>query len=409
MKIPFCLPLIDNDVNLEVLSCLNETGWLTTGPKVKLLEDEITELCQTSSTICVNSWTSGMLLLIRWLDLDEEDEIIVPTYTYAASAFSVINSRVKCVFVDVNSDFTINIDEVEKVITKNTKAIMPVDLGGLPIDYIALNSLLSKERVVSKFHPKTDFQKKIGRPIVISDAAHSIGSLIDGLPTPLFSDFSVFSFHSVKNITTGEGGAITFKIFNKEEDNLILSELKLLSLNGQNKTAFQKNALGGWKYDITTNGLKVNMPDINAAIGLAQIKKYKHVLLPEREEIFLKYNSILSQCSWAILPTFSVDNRKSSCHLYQLRIKGFEEQERDELISRLASLDIGVNVHYIPLPMLSYFKGIGLDILNYPSSYELYKNEISLPIYNNLSLDSVKFVCSNLVEIVNEIIGENEY
>ena len=409
MKIPFCLPLIDKDVNHEVLSCLNETGWLTTGPKVKLFEDEITELCQTSSTICVNSWTSGMLLLIRWLGLDEEDEIIVPTYTYAASAFSVINSRVKCVFVDVNSDFTITIDEVEKVITKNTKAIMPVDLGGLPIDYIALNSLLSKESVVSKFHPKTDFQKKIGRPIVISDAAHSIGSLIDGLPTPLFSDFSVFSFHSVKNITTGEGGAITFKIFNKEEDNLILSELKLLSLNGQNKTAFQKNALGGWKYDITTNGLKVNMPDINAAIGLAQIKKYKHVLLPEREEIFLKYNSILSQCSWAILPTFSVDNRKSSCHLYQLRIKGFEEQERDELISRLASLDIGVNVHYIPLPMLSYFKGIGLDILNYPSSYELYKNEISLPIYNNLSLDSVKFVCSNLVEIVNEIIGENEY
>jgi len=404
MKIPFCLPLINKDVETEVLSCLNQTGWLTTGPKVKELEDEITALCKTSSTICVNSWTSGMLLLIRWLDLDDDDEIIVPSYTYAASAFSVINSRVKCVFVDVNSDFTINIDEVEKAITEKTKAIMPVDLGGLPVDYIALNTLLNKESVRNKFNPKTDFQRKIGRPIVLSDAAHSIGSLIDGVPTPLFSDFSVFSFHSVKNITTGEGGAITFKIFNEEQDGLILKELRLLSLNGQNKTAFQKNALGGWKYDITTNGLKVNMPDINAAIGLAQIKKYKNVLLPEREQIFLKYNSILSQYSWAILPTFSAGDRKSSCHLYQLRIKGFEEDERDGLISRLASLDIGVNVHYIPLPMLSYFKGIGLDIGDYPSSYNLYKNEISLPIYNNLSLDSVQHVCLKLIEIVNEII-----
>ena len=405
MKIPFCLPLIDKDVNEEVFSCLNETGWLTTGPKVKDLEDEITELCQTSSTICVNSWTSGMLLLIRWLDLDEDDEVIVPTYTYAASAFAVINSNVKCVFVDVNNDFTINIDEIEKAITKKTKAIMPVDLGGLPVDYIALNSLLSKESVRSKFNPKTDFQRKIGRPIVISDAAHSIGSLIDGVPTPLFSDFSVFSFHSVKNITTGEGGAITFKLFKKEEDNLILKELKLLSLNGQSKTAFEKNSIGGWKYDITTNGLKVNMADINAAIGLAQIKKYQNILLPEREKIFLKYNSILCQNTWAILPKFNLDGRKSSCHLYQLRIEGFEEEQRDELISRLSLLEIGVNVHYIPLPMMTYFKNNGLNIKDFPVSYNLYKNEISLPIYNNLSLDSVEYVCSNLVKIVNEIIG----
>lgn len=405
MKIPFCLPLIDKDVNKEVQSCLYETGWLTTGPKVKFFEDEITKLCQTNSTICVNSWTSGMLLLIRWLELDENDEIIVPTYTYAATALSVINSHVKCVFVDVNSDFTIDIDKVEEAITEKTKAIMPVDLGGLPVDYIKLKSILNKESIRRKFNPKTDFQKKIGRPVVISDAAHSIGSLIDGLPTPLFSDFSVFSFHSVKNITTGEGGAITFKIFNdNEEDQLILKELRLLSLNGQSKTAFEKNSIGGWKYDITTNGLKVNMPDINAAIGLAQIKKYKSVLLPEREKIFLKYNSIFSKFPWAILPTFSVNNRKSSCHLYQLRIDGFEEQQRDELISRLACMNIGVNVHYIPLPMLSYFKSIGLDIKDFPTSYALYKNEVSLPIYNNLSHQSVEYVATKLIEIVNDLI-----
>lgn len=403
MHIPFSLPLIDDEVKHEIQSCLNETGWLTTGPKVKLLEDEITGLCQTNSTICVNSWTSGMLLLIKWLDLDEDDEIIVPVYTYAASALSVINSNVKCVFVDVNNDFTINIDELEKKITEKTKAIMPVDLGGLPADYISLNSLLNKESVRCKFNPKTDFQRKMGRPIIISDAAHSIGSLIDGIPTPLFSDFSVFSFHSVKNITTGEGGAITFKIFNELEDSLILKELRLLSLNGQNKTAFEKNSLGGWKYDISTNGLKVNMPDINAAIGLAQIKKYKSDLLPEREQIFLKYNSILSKYSWAILPTYITNNRKSSCHLYQLRIKNFEEKQRDELITRLAAKFIAVNVHYIPLPMLSYFKSLRLDIKDFPSSYILYKNEISLPIYNNLSMESVEYVCENLIEIVNEL------
>jgi len=403
MKIPFCLPLINKDVEFEVLSCLNETGWLTSGPKVKELENEISSLCQTNSTICVNSWTSGMLLLIRWLELDEDDEIIVPAYTYAASALAVINSNVKCVLVDVNDDFTINIDAIEKAITTKTKVIMPVDLGGLPADYLGIKNLLIKDSVKLKFNPKNEFQKKIGRPIIISDAAHSIGSLIGDIPTPLFTDFSIYSFHSVKNITTGEGGAITFKIFNEKEDNKILDELKLLSLNGQNKSAFQKNAIGGWKYDIITNGLKVNMPDINASIGLAQIKIYKHILLPEREQIFLKYNSILSKYSWAILPPFNINNRKSSCHLYQLRIKGFKEENRDELISRLASLDIGVNVHYIPLPMLSYFKSIGLDIKDYPSTYDLYKNEISLPIYNNLSLDSVQYVCLKLIEIVNDI------
>ncbi|MDB4410306.1 DegT/DnrJ/EryC1/StrS family aminotransferase [bacterium] len=404
MKIPFCLPLIDKDVNDEVLSCLNQTGWLTTGPKVKDFECEITRLCQTHSTICVNSWTSGVMLLIKWLGLDEEDEIIVPAYTYAATALAVINSRVKCVVVDVNSDCTIDIGEIENAITENTKAVMPVDLGGLPADYVALNDLLNKESVRTKFTAKTDFQAQIGRPVIISDAAHSIGSVIEGLPTPLFADFSVFSFHSVKNITTGEGGAITYKIFDEIRDGLILKELRLLALNGQNKSAFEKNSIGGWKYDIITNGLKVNMPDINAAIGLAQIRKYERILLPEREKIFLKYSSILSTYSWAILPKFEVGNRQSSCHLYQLRIKGFEEKQRDELIERLAGLGIGVNVHYIPLPMLSYFKGMQLAIKDFPSSYKLFRNEISLPIYNNLSVESIEYVCRKLVEMVHKVI-----
>ena len=275
MKIPFCLPYIDKDIHSEIDSCLNITGWLTTGPKVLEFENEITKLCKTNSTICVNSWTSGLQLLIRWLDYDKDDEIIVPTYTYAASALAIINSNVKCVFVDVNSDFTIDINKVENAITEKTKAILPVDIGGLPADYIKLNNLLKSDKIKRKFKPKTKFQQLIGRPLIISDAAHSIGSQINNIPTSLYSDFTIFSFHSVKNITTGEGGAITFKIFNKKEDNLILNELKLLSLNGQTKSAFEKNTIGGWRYDIITNGLKVNMPDINAAIGLSHIKKYK--------------------------------------------------------------------------------------------------------------------------------------
>lgn len=404
MKIPFCLPLIDEDVNQEVNSCLNNSGWLTTGPKVKLLENEISALCGTDFTICVNSWTSGMMLLIKWLELDSDDEIIIPSYTYAASALAVINSNVKCVMVDVNDNFTIDIQKVEKAITPNTKAIMPVDIGGYPADYIALKSLLNSKKVIEKFEPKTKFQKKIGRPIIISDAAHSIGSKINGYPTPTYTDFSVLSFHSVKNITTGEGGAITFKKFDFfEKDNNILEELRLLSLNGQNKSAFEKNISGGWRYDIVTNGLKVNMPDINASIGLAQIRKYKDILLPERKKLFLTYNSFLSNHPWAIIPLSSDNNRESSYHLYQLRIKNFDEIKRNYLIVQMESRGIGVNVHYIPLPMLSYFKNTGFKITEYQESFNLYENEISLPIYNGLSLESIKFICENLVEIVEKI------
>lgn len=408
INVPFCLPFINEDIEKEVYSCLNETGWLTTGPKVREFENEIAKLCNTKSVICVNSWTSGMLLLLKWLKLDMTDEVIVPVYTYAASALSVINSNIKCIYVDVNEDYTINIDCVRNAITKNTKAIMPVDLGGMPADYENLFNLVNSDYVRSIFNPKTDFQKKLGRPIIISDAAHSIGSTINKKPTPLFSDFSIFSFHSVKNITTGEGGAITYKKLSDIDDDKIINELRLLSLNGQSKSAFEKNSLGGWKYDIKTNGLKVNMPDINASIGLAQIKIYKDKLLPERELIFKKYNYFFKDCEWAITPKIHIGRRKSSCHLYQLRIKDFNEIKRDMLIDKLSNLNIGVNVHYLPLPMLSYFKEAGLNIKDFPSSYDLYKNEISLPIYNNLSIESVEYVCEKLIKIVNEI-NQNEH
>lgn len=404
MKIPFSLPLIDSLVEKEILSTLYETGWITSGPKTKEFEEKITELCETNFTVCVNSWTSGALLLFRWLGLGPDDEVIVPTYTYAATALSVINSGVKCVYVDVKDDFTIDIEAVASKINKNTKAIMPVDLGGFPADYKKLKNLLESEKIKSIFNPTSDFQKVIGRPLIIADAAHSIGALIDGVPASNFADFSIFSFHSVKNITTGEGGAITYKIFDKEQDLEIYKQLKVLSLNGQTKTAFEKNQPGAWKYDIVDCGIKVNLPDINAAIGLAQIKRYKDELLVEREKIFEYYNSFFKDKSWAILPPTEMDGRKSSFHIYLLRINGFDENDRDAIITNLGHSGIGVNVHYIPLPMLTYFKNIGLKIENYKNSFKLYQNEITLPVYNGLKHDDLKLICEKLSEEVEKIM-----
>lgn len=407
-NIPFSLPCIDEDVQKEIHSCLTETGWLTTGPKTKEFEEEISKISETNHTLCVNSWTSAALLLIRWLDLSEDDEIIIPAYTYAATALSVLNSRVKCVMVDIDDDFLIDINKIEKAITSKTKAIMPVDLGGMPVDYPKLKEMLESKAVKSLYSPNTAFQARLGRPVIISDAAHSIGSQIKNRATSIYPDFTIYSFHSVKNITTGEGGAITFKIFSEKEDLQIIQELRLLSLNGQNKSAFEKNNIGGWRYDILTNGLKVNMPDLNASIGLAQIRKYKSELLPERESIFRRYNKNLSKQNWAILPKSQIEERSTSYHLYQLRIKGLSENQRNMVISKLAEKGINANVHYIPLPLLSYFKNIGYNMEDYPNSLNNYVNEISLPLYNKLKLNDVDYICSNLIHIVNELFSRKD-
>lgn len=401
MKIPFCLPLIDQDVINSVNYCLTETGWLTSGPIVKDFEENISKLCQTSYTVAVNSWTSGALLLLKLLELTPEDEVIVPNYTYAATALSVINHGAKCILVDVNEDFTINIEDMKSKLSKNTKAILAVDLGGLPADYISIKNTLNQIYPSSVgYKSNNQVQKLFKRPIIISDAAHSLGSTINNIPTTRYVDFSIFSFHSVKNITTGEGGAITLNLGNKEIEEKIYKELKLLSLNGQTKTALEKTNSGSWKYDIITNGLKVNMPDINAAIGLSQAKRYLNSLLPERRSIFSLYNQMFAEKDWAILPHIEIDNRKSSCHLYTLRIKGYTEHHRNLLINHLNSENIGTNVHYKPLSELSYFKSLGFDSEDYNTSMELYKNEISLPIYNGLTKEEVIHVSKEIIKYV---------
>jgi len=401
MKIPFSLPYIDKSVVDEVNDSLINTGWLTSGPKVREFENELKKITSSKTAICVNSWTSGALLILRWFGVGEGDEVIIPSYTYSATALCVLNMGAKPVMVDVNDDFTIDPIKAKEAITTKTKVIIPVDIAGWPCDYNSLYEVIKSKEVLNLFNPKGENQKKLNRILLLSDAAHSIGAIYNSKPIGLVSDITVFSFHSVKNITCGEGGAIILNLplnFDNQYE-----RLKALSLNGQNKSAFQKNQIGGWKYDIIDQGLKVNMPDICAAIGLAQSKIYLEKLLPERKKIFKYYNNFFKDFNWAITPISRTNDRESSYHLYTLRINGITENQRDRMINYISNKGVGVNVHYIPMPMLTYFKKTGYNINDYPNTYKLYSNEITLPVYNNLGKEQVDFVCNTVTEAYKEL------
>ena len=286
MSIPFCLPLIDDDVIAEVNDVFKNTGWITSGPKVLELENEIQTLTNADKSICVNSWTSGAMLILRWFGVGPGDEVIIPSYTYAATALCVMNMGAKPVMVDILDDFTIDTSKLKQAINTKTKVVMPVDIGGWPADYDSIMEIISSDVIRKKFRPNSKNQKKLNRVLVISDAAHSLGAKYKSKNIGSVTDITIFSFHSVKNITTGEGGAICLKLPNSFDSEEEYKFLKALSLNGQNKSAFDKNKIGGWRYDIIDQGLKINMTDVNAAIGLAQIRKYKSKLLLERKTIF---------------------------------------------------------------------------------------------------------------------------
>ena len=447
-KVPFSLPLIDDAVQAEVNDCLTNTGWLTTGPKVRQLEEEVKKLCGAKAALCVNSWTSGAMLMLRWFDIGPGDEVIIPAYTYSATALCVMNIGAKPVMVDVGDDFNIALKNIRAAITSKTKAILPVDVGGYPCDYDRIMELVNEvfepsgetgsetsgtkvkrhrkplfllrenfssngtavsEKIAPKvqFKAKSERQKKLGRPLVLADAAHSIGALYKGRPAGTLADVTVFSLHSVKNITTGEGGCICLNLPHPFDNQAEYQFLKAFALNGQTKSAFEKNQPGAWRYDIIAQGLKVNMPDICAAIGLAQIRKYESELLPERKRIFTQYNEAFSQYDWAILPPFEQGDTVSSCHLYMLRITGIGEEERDEIIRLISEKGVGVNVHYIPMAMLTLFINKGYDIADYPNTYRLYANEISLPIYNGLTEEQVAYVIEAVVDGVEKVMARS--
>ena len=404
MPIPFSLPLIDDDVIAEVNDALTGTGWLTTGPKVRQLEAEISAITGTP-VLCVNSWTSGAMLMLHWFGVGPGDEVIIPAYTYSATALCAMNLGATVVMVDVDDDFTISAANIRAAITPRTKAVIPVDMAGWPADYDAIKAVLAEPAVVSQFTASTERQARLGRILLISDAAHSIGSTYKGQPNGQQADAAIFSLHSVKNITTGEGGAICINLpapFDNDAEYLFL---RAFALNGQTKSAFEKNQPGAWRYDIIDQGMKVNMPDIGAAIGLAQVRKYQSTLLPDRKRIFARYQDGFAGRDWAILPVSKNGERESSCHLYMLRIAGVDETARDAIIQVIADHGVGVNVHYIPMAMLTLFRNRGFDIADYPKTYGLYSNEITLPLYNGLTDEQVDEVIRVVIESVESMLG----
>lgn len=402
MKIPFSPPFIDQSVINEVLDSLH-SHWITSGPKVKALESEIIKLTGSRAAVCVNSWTSGAIMMLKWFGVGDGDEVIVPAYSYCATALCVLHCGATPVMVDILDDFTIDPDEVRKKITSKTKAIIAVDIAGLPCKYNELLDLVKDPSIQCLFNSSTVRQKTLSRILLISDAAHSIGAFYEGIPSCLKSDITIFSFHAVKNITTAEGGGICLNLpsgfDNQEEYNF----LKLYSLNGQNRDAFSKSIGGNWRYDILFKGFKMNMPDICAAIGLAQIRQYNSTLLPLRKEIFTRYCEALRQHDWFIEPIAHDTIRESSYHLFPLRIKNITEAQRDTIIDGLVAKGITVNVHFIPMPMLTYFKSIGFDIVDYPNSYKQYACEISLPIYPQLTTVQVDYILDSVAESVQTI------
>lgn len=402
--IPFSPPRIDDKIINEVVNTL-KSGWITTGPKTKLFERKIQEFCGCQRVLCVNSATSGLELVLRWFGLQEGDEVIVPVYTYCATANVVVHTGAKPVFVDINSsDFTVSIKEIEKAITTKTKVIMPVDIAGMPCDYNGINDLVMREDVNNLFSPRTDIQEKLGRILVLSDAAHSMGAIYYNKKAGSLTDVSVFSFHAVKNLTTGEGGAIAFNMSSPFNNDELYEEFNVMALHGQTKDALAKTQGGKWKYDVVAAGYKANMTDVLASIGLVEIDRYENDTLKKFCFIFDYYSKAFSKYSWAELPVYQQSKKISAYHIYLLRIKGIDENVRDEIIHRIFEKGVSVNVHFIPLPMLSVYKDMGYDMSNFPIAYNCYSREITLPAYYDLTEEQIEIVISAVINSVNEVI-----
>lgn len=402
--IPFSPPRIDQKIIDEVVATL-KSGWITTGPKTKLFEKKLSEYNGNKATLCLNSATAGLEVMLRWYGVKEGDEVIIPAYTYSATANVCMHVGAKIVLVDVNpDDFNISVKAIEAAITSKTKVIMPVDFAGFPCDMDEINALVNRADIKSIFSPSTAEQKMLGRILVLSDSAHSIGAFYKEKHTGALCDVAVFSFHAVKNLTTAEGGAIALNMpapFDNEE---IYKALCIKTLHGQNKDALAKTLKGGWRYDIVEPGYKCNMMDIQAAIGLVELERYDSENLVRRKQIVNQYNAVLSKLPWAQLPVVGTKDKTSSYHLYPLRIKGISETQRDLIIDKISNMEVAVNVHFIPLPLLSFYKGIGFEMGNYPVAFDNYSREITLPLYFNLTDENVKTVLNALIESVESVL-----
>lgn len=405
MRISFSPP---DMTELEVQGAIGaiRSGWITTGPKTKEFERRIAEFCHVNKAVCLNSQTACAEMALRLLGIGEQsggssaDEVIVPAYTYTASASVVCHVGAKLVLIDSQEDsFEMDYEAVEKAITENTKAIIPVDLGGVPCDYDRIFSIVEKKK--NMFVATSDLQKTIGRVAICTDAAHAFGAIYHGKMVGSVADFSSFSFHAVKNLTTAEGGALTWNISGAADEELY-HKVQLYSLHGQSKDALAKTQLGAWEYDILGPWYKCNMTDIMAGIGLAQMSRYES-MLERRREIIGRYDAAFKSLGVIILHHYAKEYQ-SSGHLYITRVPGINLEQRQEIIVKMAEAGIAVNVHYKPLPLMTAYKKLGFDIKNYPNAYKQFENEITLPLHTKLTDEEVEYVLERYCEIVKRYI-----
>ncbi len=398
-KISFSPPDIGQSEIDEVIEVL-KSGWITTGPKTKLFEEEISKYIGVEKAVCLNSATACEEINLRILGIGEGDEVILPAYTYTATASAVHHVGAKIIMIDCAKDsFEMDYEAVEKAITARTKAIIPVDIAGIPCNYKKLFEIVKSKKNI--YEANTDIQKAIGRIAIVADCAHSFGASLDGLMAGNIADFSSFSFHAVKNLTTGEGGASTWKNISGVSNEEIYKRYQLYSLHGQSKDALEKTKLGSWEYDIVEPLYKCNMTDIMAGIGLAQLNRYKS-LLNKRREIIEKYDEAFKNTKIKTLKHYK-DRCLSTGHLYLTRVEGIDERKRNLIIEEMAKVGIATNVHYKPLPLLTAYKKLGFDIKNYPNAYNNYKNEITLPLHTQLKDEDVDYIIKHYLEKVDKI------
>ena len=401
-NIPFSPPDITEDEINEVIDTL-KSGWITTGPKTKELERRLSEFTTTPKTVCLNSATAALELVLRVLGIGEGDEVIVPAMTYTASCSVIYHVGAKAVIVDIQKDgHEMDYEALENAITEKTKAVIPVDLAGISCDYDKIFEVVNAKK--SLFKANSEYQEKLGRIAVVADGAHALGSVYKGVKVGAVADFTTFSFHAVKNFTTAEGGSVTWKENPNFDNEELYKEFQIYSLHGQTKDALAKTKAGSWEYDIVIPGYKCNMTDIMASIGLVQLDRYPK-LLERRVELVEQYNKAFEGTRVVPLIHYA-DTYKSSGHLYITHIKGATYEQRGEIITKMAERGISCNVHYKPLPLLTAYSNLGFDIKDYPNAYDYFVNEVTLPLHTRLSDEDVKVIVENFKEIVAEVVGE---
>ena len=398
MQIPFSPPDMTEAEEIEVAQVLR-SGWITTGPRTKEFERQIASYCHTPKVVCLNSATACMEMILRVLGVGPGDEVITSAYTYTASASVACHVGAKLVMVDTApNSFEMDYEQLAQAITSRTKVIIPVDLAGIICDYDRIFSIANDKKQL--FQPSNKLQNSIGRVIILADAAHAFGAKRNGKMCGEIADFTSFSFHAVKNLTTAEGGALTWRSIPGIDNEWLYQQFQLLSLHGQNKDALAKTQLGAWEYDIVAPNFKCNMTDIMAGIGLVQLKRYPEILR-RRQQIINRYDEVLRDQNLQLLLHYG-ENHTSSGHLYLVRLIGREIDERNEIIIKMAERGIACNVHYKPLPMMTAYKNLGFDIANYPNAYNQYRNEITLPLHTRLSDEEIEYLLANFINLISK-------